>query len=88
MSTILKVDIIREIAMTSTPCLNDRAICDLLYNQCINNTLLVVFYLSHASDKGMHDKDLSALVKITDNLVWYARKKDQQYLGGISYMDL
>ena len=48
-SAILKGDI----AMTSTPNDLTTELRDLLYNQCIDNTLLFIFFLSHRSDKGM-----------------------------------
>ena len=52
--TILKVDVICDVAMTSTPNVLTTELRDRLYNQCIHDTCCYsFFYLSHGSDKGM-----------------------------------
>ena len=54
MYAILKADVICDVAMTSTPSILTTELCDLLYNQCIDNTCCcLVFYLSHGWDKDM-----------------------------------
>ena len=53
MSAILKVNDVCDVAMLSIPKVLTTELCDLLYNQCIDNMLLFVLYLSHGSDKGM-----------------------------------
>ena len=53
-SAILKVDVLCEVTMTSTPNVLTTELHDLLYNQCIDNTwFYTFFYLSHWLDKGM-----------------------------------
>ena len=54
-STILKVSVVCDVAMTSAPNILTTELCDLLYNHCIDNTscYLFFFYLSHGLDKGM-----------------------------------
>ena len=53
-SAILKVDIVCDVAMTSSPNVLTTELRDVLYNQCIDNTCCYsFFYLSHGSDKGM-----------------------------------
>ena len=53
-SSILKVAIVCDGAMTSTPKVVTTELRDLLYNQCIDNTFCYsFFYLSHGSDKVM-----------------------------------
>ena len=52
-SVVLKVDVIYDVTMTSTPNVLTTELRDLLYNQCIDNTCWYsIFYLSHGSDKG------------------------------------
>ena len=53
MSAILKVDVVVDITMTSIPNILTTELRDFLYNQCIDNVLLFVFYPFHGSDKGM-----------------------------------
>ena len=52
-TAILEVDVVCDVAMIATPNVLTTKSPDLLYNQCIDNTLLFVFYLSHGLDKGM-----------------------------------
>ena len=53
-STILKADVISDIAVMSTSNVLTTELRDLIYNQCIwHHVLIFVFYLSHGSDKGM-----------------------------------
>ena len=52
-SAILKVDVICEVAMTSTPKDLTTELHDLQYNQCIDNTCHYSFF---RSDKGVYDK--------------------------------
>ena len=42
----LEVDVIYEVAMTSTPSVLMAELCDLLYNQCIDNTCCYSFFSS------------------------------------------
>ena len=51
-STIMKVDVVCEVTMTSSPNVLMTELRDVLYNQCID-VLLFIFYLSYGSDKGM-----------------------------------
>ena len=53
-SAILKVDVVCDVAMTSTSNFLMTELHDLLHNQYIDdNVLLFGFYLPHGSDKGM-----------------------------------
>ena len=53
-SAILKIDVVCDVAMTSTSDILTTEVRDLLYNQYILTTRVVIlFYLSHGSGKGM-----------------------------------
>ena len=44
-SAILKVDAVCDVTVTSTPNVLTKDLCDLLYNQCINNTYSYSFFI-------------------------------------------
>ena len=44
-STILKFDVVCDVIMTSTPNALTTELCDLLYNQCIDNTCCYSFFI-------------------------------------------
>ena len=45
MSVILKVDVVSDVAMTSTSNVLTTELRDLLYNQCIDNTCCYSFFI-------------------------------------------
>ena len=45
MSAILKVDVLSNVTMTSTPNVLTTELRDLLYNQCIDNTCCYLFFI-------------------------------------------
>ena len=69
MSAMLKVDVVCDVAMTSTLNVLTTELRDLLYDQSIDNTCYS-FFICRIRDV---IQDLSALVKIVVNFVWDAR---------------
>ena len=66
-STILKFDVICDIALTSVPNVLTTSTWLAITTSVLCEVLLLAFYPSQVSD-------LSALLKITENVVWYPRK--------------
>ena len=55
-SSILKVDVVCDVTMMSTPSILTTELRGLLYNQCIDDVLLFLFCLSQGANKGIKDK--------------------------------
>ena len=75
-SAILEVDVICDVTVSSTPNVLRTELRDLLYNQCIENTCCFLLFIYPTGQIRLCKKRLSALVKIAENLVWYARKEN------------
>ena len=68
---ILKVEVVCDVAMMSTSNILMTELCDLQYNQCIDNMCFYsFFYLSHGLDKGMQDKTLSGMQETAFYALW------------------
>ena len=79
-STILKFDVICDIALTSVPNVLTTSTWLAITTSVLCEVLLLAFYPSQVSD-------LSALLKITENVVWYPRKVFlEQPLQDISFL--
>ena len=75
--TSAKVDVVCDVAMTSTSDVLTPELRDLLHNQSIDNMCCyLIFIRSMGRIRVCKIKDLSALVKNAENLVWYARNSN------------
>ena len=69
-SAILKVDVVCDVAMTSTPNILTTDLRDLLYNQYIDSTSCYSFFIYPMGRIRVCE---IRFVSTAENLVWYAR---------------
>ena len=74
MSAILKVDVVFDVLMTSTPNVLTTELRDLLYNQCIVKTYCYSFFIYPTGQIRVCKIRLVSTGENRKNLVWYARK--------------
>ena len=81
-SAILKINVVCDDTMMLTPNVLTTELCDLLYNYCTENMCCYSFYIYSMGRIRIHVCKVRfvSMVKIVENLIWYARSSFSIFL--------